>query len=213
MRWLGIEEYDRVDPTFGASVNAAGIRHWDYLNEPPMIRSAFFLVSIILSTLIALFAPVDILARHSISAQAANALGAVVPGIARLAAVSSFPEVTQFVMTVAWGVIVPLQIGLYFLSPLNVNIKAFFEHPLLLRIVSVIAVAAGLWWVFALYAIAPSDLEGYSLHSMILRQISTSRLGLGFWTGIFTTFFAAALCALITVAKSLAGFGRQKIER
>lgn len=171
-------------------------------NEPPVIRSTFFLVSIITSTLIALFAPLDILARYSIPAQAAEGLGAIVPGIARLSGVSSFPQVTQFVMTVAWGVIVPLQIGLYFLRPFNVNIKAWLGQPLLLRIMSVIFVGAGLWWVFALYEVTPRDLEGHSFHAVILRQISTSRIGLGFWTGIFTTFFAAALCALITIAKS-----------
>lgn len=167
-----------------------------------MIRSAFFLVSVIISTLIALFAPLDVLAKHSTAAQAADILGAIVPGIARLAVVSSFPQVTQFVMTVAWGMIVPLQVSLYFCSPFNVNVKAFFEQPLLLRVMSVFAVGAGLWWILSLYEITPRDLEGYSLHRMILRQVSTSRLGLGFWTGIFTTFFSAAFCALITVART-----------
>jgi hypothetical protein len=117
-------------------------------------------------------------------------MSAAVPGIERLAAVSSFPEVTRLVVSLMWT-LVPIFAVVF---TLKIQMPESFlaryrERPFFLNFATAV-MALSIVMLAVLYDITPEDLRGGLMNETVLRTISTSRIGLGLVAGFFSAGIA-----------------------
>jgi hypothetical protein len=154
-----------------------------------------FSVAMLLLVLVAVIIPRDVITKYPVLQEYIALIGAAIPGIERLAAVSSFPEVTRLVVSLMWT-LVPVFTAVYFLK---VQVpESFFtryrERPFFFGFGTVV-VAISVVLLAVLYDITPEDLKGGLINETVLRTISTSRIGLGLIAG----FFSAGIAGMIYV--------------
>lgn len=78
------------------------------LRDDPVLARPLIPLSFAAAALVALFAPTNVLERHSSLAWFANQMSRAVPSIRQWAVVSEFPEVTQLFFALAW-ILAPFQ--------------------------------------------------------------------------------------------------------
>jgi hypothetical protein len=152
-------------------------------------------VAMLLLVSVAVIVPQDVITRNPFLQGYVAVSSSVIPGIERLAAVSSFPEVTRLVVSLMWT-FVPIFTAVYFLrlrmpegAWANFRQRPFFlTFGLVVMAISVVLLAV-------LHDIAPEDLKGGRISRSVLRAMSTSRVGLGLIAG----FFSAGIAAMIYV--------------
>jgi hypothetical protein len=149
-------------------------------------------MSIGIGTVLALFAPNDVLARYGSIAEVVGVFRRVVPSIDNLCAVSAFPQVCQFVCAINWALI-PIQIAVFFVGrTFHPNFRKLGSDKYFVAFVLLVQVGCCAYLYF-FWNLVPADLSGNMLHERVYRAISHSRVGLGFWVGLFTTFIALTL--------------------
>ena len=139
-------------------------------------------VSLIPSLAAPLLAPENVLSRYGFLREFVSLCSSAIPGIARLATVSSFPEVTKLVLSVSWTLVIvqtiqylsmgrtPRRFWLRFQNRLQNRLYWTAMVPLLVSIVV---------GYIQLFDITPEDLKGGMMGERTLRWISGSRFGLG----------------------------------
>jgi hypothetical protein len=142
----------------------------------------FYLASIVSSIVIALFAPNDVLTKHSYMQAYVSIFAQFVPSIDKLAAVSSFPEVTQLVLSVMWSLI-PIQIAIFFRNPGYTPNMEMIRKKRPFFIPGLAIFAACFYGIYFLFDVTTADLEKDMLNTQMLRFASTSRFGLGILAG------------------------------
>lgn len=163
----------------------------------PFAAEAIFVSSILLGVLVALFASPTVLTDSPALSTFTDFMASLVPGIDRLAKVSSFPEVTRFTSAVLWAS-VPVQALLCFYP------GVFVTRFDLLRKKKTFGVIA--WMTCPLLIAMPAfipepKLENFArttLYNMALRSVSEDRLWLGVLGGVVaisTAFFIFAFVA------------------
>jgi hypothetical protein len=162
------------------------------IRNDAVLASAFG-VSMLLLVLVAVIVPQDVITRNRFLHDYVAVSGTVVPGIERLAAVSSFPEVTRLVVSLMWT-LVPVFTALYFVK---VQVPEIFfaryrEKPFFLTFATVV-MAISIALLAVLFDITPEDLKGGLINESVLRAVSTSRIGLGLIAG----FFSAAITMMV----------------
>jgi hypothetical protein len=150
-------------------------------------------VAMLLLFLLAVIVPKNVLTQHRFLQDYVAATGGVIPGIARLAAVSSFPEVTKLVVSLMWT-FVPIFTAIYLWK---VQVPESFlarlkQRPFFLSF-GFVVIAISMVLLAVLYDITPEDLVGGLTNESVLRTISTSRGGLGLIAG----FFSAGIAMMI----------------
>jgi uncharacterized membrane protein YfcA len=162
-------------------------------NRNDGIFACSFAVAMLLLVLIAIFVPRQVITQYPILQDYIAVSRSLIPGIERLAAVSSFPEVTRLVVSAMWT-LVPIFVAVYLLKVQAT--KRFVEHVRQRRFFhtfGIVVIAISVVLLAVLYDITPQDLEGGLLNETVLRTISTSRMGLGLITG----FFSAGIAMLV----------------
>jgi hypothetical protein len=121
----------------------------------------------------------------------------VVPSIARLTAISTFPQLTALVLSLAWSA-VPFQV-VYFLTSRNVKLDAdrIRTRPWLFGFAIVIGAVGFMAMLFFMREFTLADISGETKASRTLRFITTSRLGLVANAGLFSTFFSMMATLLL----------------
>lgn len=148
--------------------------------------------------LISLLASTDVLTMQPGLQKFTSLCREMIPAIDRLAAVSSFPEVTQLVLSVLWA-LVPVQIAiLVTLNGFAPKLDLIKEKPFYTAFLCVVALIMLAICTF-LFEITPSDLEGGLLSDWVLRSVSTSRIGLGIGASIYTAGVAIGIVCLFVV--------------
>lgn len=152
-------------------------------------------VAMLLLVLVAVIVPQDVITQYRFLQDYIAVSGAVIPGIERLAAVSSFPEVTRLVVSLMWT-LVPIFTVVYFLKVQvpDVFFVRFRQRPFFFNFL-IVVVAISVVLLAVLFDIAPEDLKGGLINETVLRAISTSRMGLGLITG----FFSAGIAMMVYV--------------
>jgi hypothetical protein len=149
--------------------------------------------AMVLLTLVAVIVPRDVIAQYRFLEDYIAGSGAVIPGIERLAAVSSFPEVTRLVVSLMWT-LVPILTALYLLKvEVPESFYAQFRQRPLYLTFGIVVMAISVVLLAVLHDITPEDLEGGLINETVLRAMSTSRMGLGLITG----FFAAGIAGMV----------------
>lgn len=156
----------------------------------PFAAEAIFAFSILLGTTVALLAPVSVLTDSPMLSSFTDFVASIIPGIDRLAKVSSFPEVTRFTSAVLWAS-VPAQALLCFYPGVFVPRLDLVKKK---KIFSAIA-----WLSLPLLVLMPAfipepKLENFArttLYHMGLRSVSEDRLWLGILGGAVA--YAAAV--------------------
>jgi hypothetical protein len=152
---------------------------------------------VLVLALVALLAPEDVISRYPLLQTYTAACRAVIPGIDRLARVSSFPEVTRLVVSMMWTAV--LILAVMYVLKLKVPGDGWEQYsgrrPYLT--LTIIVMALSVVSVAVLYEIEPEDLRGGMLNERVLRGLSTSRLGLGMITGFFASGMALLLWVLL----------------
>jgi len=145
-----------------------------------------YFISVLPAVAIALLAPSDVVTRYPLIQAYTSVCRALIPAIDKLTAVSSFPEVTQLVLSITWS-LVPLQTVLFLV---NGTFSPKFElwrqrrfYAGFLMIVVTICMA----FMVVLFDITPRDLEGNLLNEWVLRSVSTSRFWFGLITGLLVS--------------------------
>jgi hypothetical protein len=159
------------------------------------IFASAFGVALLLLVLVAVIVPQDVITRNRFLQDYVAVSGAVVPGIERLAAVSSFPEVTRLVVSLMWT-LVPVFAAVYFpkVQVPEIFFARYREKPFLLAFATVV-MAMSIVLLAVLFEITPEDLKGGLINESVLRAVSTSRIGLGLIAG----FFSAGIAMMIYV--------------
>jgi hypothetical protein len=152
-------------------------------------------LSMLLLALVAVIVPQDVITRNRFLHDYVAVSGIVIPSVEKLAAVSSFPEVTRLVVSLMWT-LVPVFTALYLVK---VQVPEIFsvryrEKPFFLTFATVV-MAMSIVLLAVLFDITPEDLKGGLLNESVLRAVSTSRMGLGFIAG----FFSAAIAMMLFV--------------
>lgn len=147
----------------------------------------------LLLVLVAVIVPPDVITRNRFLHDYVAVSSAVIPGIERLAAVSSFPEVTRLVVSLMWT-FVPIFTAVYLLK-LRIPESAwanFRQRPFFLTF-GMVVIAISVVFLAVLSDLTPEDLKGGLLNETVLHAISTSRMGLGLIAG----FFSAGIAAMV----------------
>jgi len=159
------------------------------------IFASAFGVAMLLLVFVALVVPQDVVTRNRFLHDYVALSSTVIPGIQRLAAVSSFPEVTRLVFSLMWT-LVPVFTAAYFFK---VQVPEIFftryrEKPFFLTFATVV-MAISIVLLAVLFEITPEDLKGGLINESVLRAVSTSRMGLGLIAG----FFSAGIAMMVFV--------------
>ena len=150
-------------------------------------------VSMILLAALALLVPQDVISRHGLLQSYTAVCRGVIPGIERLAAVSSFPQVTILVVSVMWT-LVPVSTGVYLFRMHGAGqFVEQFRKKLFFGTFCACVVALSIVLLAVLYDITPGDLEGRLINENVLHAVSTSRMGLGLVAGFFLSGVALLL--------------------
>jgi hypothetical protein len=155
-------------------------------------------LAMLLLVLVSVLVPEDVIAQYRFLQDCIAVTSMVIPGVERLAAVSSFPEVTRLVVSLMW-MLVPVFTAFYVLK-MEVPERYFerFRESTFFLTFATVIVALLLVLGAVLYDITPDDLVGGMLNETVLRTVSTSRIGLGLIAGFFAGGFAGMLyCVLI----------------
>jgi hypothetical protein len=150
-------------------------------------------VGVLLLVLVSAIVPQDVITRNRFLHDYVAVSSSVIPGIERLAAVSSFPEVTRLVVSLMWT-FVPIFTAVY-LVKLRIPEGAwanFRQRPFFLTF-GLVVMAISVVLLAVLADFTPEDLKGGLLNETVLHAISTSRMGLGLITG----FFSAGIAAMV----------------
>jgi hypothetical protein len=154
-------------------------------------------VCMVLLVLVAVIAPQDVITRNRFLHNYVALSSSVIPGIQRLAAVSSFPQVTRLVVSLMWT-FVPIFTAVYLLT-LRMPESAwanFRQKPFFLTFgMVVMGISVVLFAVLADFT--PEDLKGGLLNETVLNALSTSRMGLGLIAGFFSAGIAAMIYAVL----------------
>lgn len=153
--------------------------------------------------LVSVTVPQDVITRYRFLQDYIDLSRAVIPGIGRLAAVSSFPEVTKLVVSLTWT-LVPIFTAVYLLK-VRIPESAFAnfrQRPFFLTF-SAVVVAISVVLLAVLYDITPQDLEGGMINESVLNTISTSRVGLGLIAGFFSAGIAMMVYMVLIWLRNL----------
>ena len=160
-----------------------------------------YLISIVPATAIALFSSHDVLNQHPLLNQYTSIVGRIIPSISRLAAVSSFPEITRLVLSAEWTLL-PVQIVLFLLKrSYIIRVEEWQERKLFKVFCLLIFSSVLLWSAIFLYEVTPEDFKGRMLNEVLLRGLSTSRIGLGIISSIFMSGTALIIGLLLLWAR------------
>jgi len=172
-------------------------------DETPKARANvwIYFLSIVPATIAALLTPDNVLSQHPSIDQYTQIFRHVLPSIDRLAAVSSFPDVTRLVLTVEWTML-PIQTILFIVfRSYTAKVDLLRERRFLIAVGLPILVGIFLWCAALLYEVTPMDLQGNLLNESLLRSVSTSRLGLGIISSIFLSGTALVVGVLLVWAR------------
>lgn len=141
--------------------------------------------------LIALFAPLDILAAHPWARSFVDAVGSVIPSIEKIGQFSSLSELAQFHLAVMWvlGPVLMLYIVPGVLIQRPHELRTFFLEIRRKRLIMIFVWPVVVPAIFlALFFLSPGDHPGRQLGAYL-----SSRLGLSLWTlvgplAVFTSF-------------------------
>lgn len=150
-------------------------------------------VSMLLLVFVAVIVPQDVMTRNRFLHDYVALSSSAIPGIERLAVVSSFPEVTRLVVSLMWT-FVPVLTAVYLLK-LRIPESAwanFRQRPFFLTF-GMVVIAISAVFLAVLSDLTPEDLKGGLLNETVLHAISTSRMGLGLIAGFFSAGIAAML--------------------
>ncbi len=158
---------------------------------------AIFASSVLLGVVLALFSSPTVLTDSPMLSGFTDFVASIIPGIDRLAKVSSFPEVTRFTSAVLWAS-VPVQALLCFYPGVFVTRLDLLRKKKMFGIIAWIACPL----LIAMPAFIPEPkLENFArttLYNMALRNVSEDRLWLGalggavaFSVAFFTFAFVA----------------------
>lgn len=147
--------------------------------------------------MVGLLAPENVLSSFQAANKFAGIFRYALPAIDRLAAISSYPDVTRLVLSVEWT-LVPLQVALFYVrfSP-SFNLDGFRARRTYLTLVMFLLLGTFLWSTTIFFDATPSDLQGGMYGESLLRLASTSRLGLAIVTSLgisVTALFIAVFC-------------------
>ena len=151
-----------------------------------------YLISVLPAVVSALLVPSDVVTRYPLVQTYTSVCRALIPSIDRLTAVSSFPEVTQLVLSITWS-LVPLQTVLFLLNGTYVPKFELWRQRRLYVGFLMIVVAICMVFMVVLFELTAHDLEGNLLNEWLLRSVSTSR----FWLGLTSGFLVSGLALLI----------------
>jgi len=155
-----------------------------------LIFATAFGVSMLVLVSVALSAPQDVITRSRFLHEYVAVSGSVIPGIERLAAVSSFPEVTRLVVSLMWT-FVPVFTAVYFVKVrIPENAWANFRKRAFYFTFALVVVAISVVLFAVLHDMTPEDLKGGRISRGVLRAMSTSRVGLGLIAGFFSAGIA-----------------------
>jgi len=164
--------------------------------NPNLVVLLIVAISLVPAVLIAVFAPHDALAKYAAIHNYVSICEALVPGIKRLARVSSFPEVTELVLSITWT-LVPVQVLLCLIwEPLRPNWQRIRERRFYFTC-SLIVAGSAVVMLALLFDITPSDLEGGMFNEQLLHSVSTSPLWLGVIAGVMVSSVALLLYAIL----------------
>lgn len=156
-----------------------------------------FLVLLIPALLVALLAPENVLSSFPKVDKFTTIFRDFLPAIDRLAAVSTYPELTRLVLSVEWT-LVPAQVGLFYIClSRSFDADAFRARRTYLTLIMFLLLGSFLWSTTVFFDATPSDLQGGMYGERLLRLASTSRLGLAIVTSLgisVTALFMAVSC-------------------
>jgi hypothetical protein len=154
------------------------------------IFASAFGVSMLLLVLVAVIVRLDVITRNPFLHDYVALIGTVIPAIERLAAVSSFPQVTRLVVSLMWT-LVPVFTALYLMKVQvpQTFVARYREKPFFLTF-AIVVVGISIVLLAVLFDITPEDLEGGLINESVLRAVSTSRIGLGLIAGFFSAGIA-----------------------
>ena len=152
-------------------------------------------VAMLLLGLVAVTIPADVITQYRFLRGYIAVSSTIIPGIERLAAVSSFPEVTRLVVSMMWT-LVPIFTAVYLLKMRvpEENFEQFRQRPFVLTF-SIIIVASLIVLFAVLREMTFDDLARGTISEIILRGVSTSRVSLGLIAG----FLSAAIAAMLYI--------------
>lgn len=166
-----------------------------FIDPPQHRRRSFrpfwlYLCTLAPCILVSLTAPTNVLEQWPLAARYVSFIAQFIPSIERVAAISTFPEVSRLIVAIAWSV-VPFQILYFFLSKnVRLDVDRIRMRPWLFGLAITVGTTAFMTMLFMVGSFSAADIDGRSVGSMSLRILSTSRLGLGIGAGLFSTFFS-----------------------
>jgi len=167
------------------------------MNPNSPLALACTAISLALLSALALLLPDDAISRYALLRDYTTLCRTFIPGIDRLARVSSFPEVTTVVVSVMWT-LVPFLTAIYFLrTRIPIEFWQRVRRNRFYFAFSIIVVVVSIGLIVVIYDVEPNDLEGGLLNERILYGVSTSRLGLGLVAGLFLSAIAPLLCMVL----------------
>jgi hypothetical protein len=155
-------------------------------------------VGMLLLVVVAVSVTRDVLTQYRFLHDYVGLCRTLIPGIERLAAVSSFPEVTRFVVSAMWTLVpVFFAVCVWKVRVPETFAEKFRQRRFFLTF-SVVVVAIGIVSYAVLFDVEPRHLEGALLNDLVLHIVSTSRIGLGLIAGFLSAGIAMLLYMLLT---------------
>lgn len=159
----------------------------------PFAAEAIFVFSILLGTTVALLAPVSVLTDSPMLSSFTDFVASIIPGINRLANVSSFPEVTRFTNAVLWAS-VPVQVLLLFYPRVLVPRFDLISKRKIFSVIAWMSCPLVVWMIA--YIPQEPKIESFArttFYHMALRNVSEDRLWLGVVGGAVAHAAAAGI--------------------
>lgn len=177
----------------------------DPLSLPPSKASKFekafcYLFMIVPVMGLALLTPVDVFKLFPLLNQSTVLIRDLLPSIERLAWISSFPDVTRLVLSLAW-VLIPIQVGLllwFRVIPIEVSTIYDRRHGMAFMVgVSLVI----FFWGHLFFEFSQEEMNNKGIAAALIRFASTSRIGMGLTVGAIMSGIAWTIAMICIWAR------------